>query len=253
MDVSFFSKPLSQLEWRDNKKSCHLLEKKGAHPMRMHDKNTTCNRSNQNAGFLDTTNTTCHRSNQNARLPDTHSGSTNSHPATPDITKTMCYQSVAQCWKAFLVYSSPPLLETRMHSSRMHTGCSLTVCCSLLPGGCLLWEGVCSRRVWSWGVWSRGVYSGVSAPGGYQLWCVFLHYWQLMWPFFKYHSSSLALWCYLVCLGPGCSPCVWFNSKCNCLCCRIPLNHRLSSQDDIQKIPDTFWNVNFHLRHWLGF
>ena len=103
MDASFFSKPLSQLECRDNKKSCHLLEKKGTHPMRMHDNNTTCNRSNQNTGFLDTTNTTCNRSNQNARLPDTHSHSTNQHPATPDTTKTTCYQSVAQCWKAFLV------------------------------------------------------------------------------------------------------------------------------------------------------
>ena len=104
MDASFFSKPLSQLECRDNKKSCHLLEEKRTHPMRMHDNNTTCNRSNQNAGFLDTTNTTCNRSNQNARLPDTHSRSTNQHPATPDTTKTMCYQSVAQCWKAFLVF-----------------------------------------------------------------------------------------------------------------------------------------------------
>ena len=87
MDASFFSKPLSQLECRDNKKSCHLLEKKGTHPMRMHDNNTTYNRSNQNAGFLDTTNTTCNRSNQNTRLPDTHSCSTNQHPATPDTTK----------------------------------------------------------------------------------------------------------------------------------------------------------------------
>ena len=103
MDASFFSKPLSQLECRDNKKSCHLLEKKGTHPMRMHDNNTTCNRSNQNAGFLDTTNTTCNRSNQNARLPDTHSHSTNQHPATPDTTKTMYYRSMAQCWKEFLV------------------------------------------------------------------------------------------------------------------------------------------------------
>ena len=51
MDASFFSKPLSQLECRDNKKFYHLLEKKGTHPMRMHDNNTTCNRSNQNAGF----------------------------------------------------------------------------------------------------------------------------------------------------------------------------------------------------------
>ena len=56
MEASFFSKPLSQLECRDNKKSCHLLEKKGTRPVRMHDNNTTCNRSNQNA-----------------RLPDTHS------------------------------------------------------------------------------------------------------------------------------------------------------------------------------------
>ena len=120
MNTSFFSKPLSQLECRDNKKSCHLLEKKGTHPMRMNDNNTTCNRSNQNAGFLDTTNTTCNRSNQNAgfldttnttcnrsnqnaRLPDTHSRSTNQHPATPDTTKTTCYRSTAQCWKAFLV------------------------------------------------------------------------------------------------------------------------------------------------------
>ena len=103
MYASFFSKPLSQLECRDNKKSCHLLGKKGTYPMRMHDNNTTCNRSNQNAGFLDTTNTTCNRSNQNARLPDTHSRSTNQHPAAPDTTKTTCYWSAAQCWKAFLV------------------------------------------------------------------------------------------------------------------------------------------------------
>ena len=48
--------------------------------------------------------------------------------------------------------------ETRMHSSRMRTGCSLTVCHSLLPGG-----GICSRG----GVCSGGVCSwGVSAPGG---------------------------------------------------------------------------------------
>ena len=103
MDASFFSKPLSQLECRDNKKSCHLLEKKGTHPMTMHDNNTTYNRSNQNAGFLDTTNTTCNRSNQNVRLPDTHSCSTNQHPAAPDTTKTTCYRSMAQCCKAFLV------------------------------------------------------------------------------------------------------------------------------------------------------
>ena len=81
-------KLLSQSECRHNKKSCHLLEKKGTHPMRMHDNNTTCNRRNQNARFLDITTTTCNRSNQNASLPDTDSSSTNQHPATPDTTKT---------------------------------------------------------------------------------------------------------------------------------------------------------------------
>ena len=80
-----------------------ILLEKGTHPMRMLDNNTTCNRSNQNAGFLDTTNTTYNRSNQNVRLPDIHSLSTNQHPATPDTTKTMCYRSAAQCWKALLV------------------------------------------------------------------------------------------------------------------------------------------------------
>ena len=69
-----YCKPLSQSECRHNKKSCHLLDKKGTHPMRMHDNNTTCNRSNQNVSLL-----------------DTHSHSTNQHPATPDTTKTTCY------------------------------------------------------------------------------------------------------------------------------------------------------------------
>ena len=32
-----------------------------------------------------------------------HSHSTNQHPAAPDTTKTTCYRSAAQCWKAFLV------------------------------------------------------------------------------------------------------------------------------------------------------
>ena len=45
-----------------------------------------------------------------------------------------------------------------MHSSRMRTGHSLTVCRSQLPGGCLLRGGVSAPR----GVCSRGV----SAPGG---------------------------------------------------------------------------------------
>ena len=82
-------KPLSQSECMHNIKSCHLLDKKGTHSMRMYDNNTTCNRSNQNAS-----------------LPDTHSYSTNQHPAAPDTTKTTCYRSAAQCWKAFLVISS---------------------------------------------------------------------------------------------------------------------------------------------------
>ena len=46
------------------------------------------------------------------------------------------------------------LCETRMHSSRMRTGRSLTVCRSLLPGG----GGVCS-----WGVSAPG---GLSVPTG---------------------------------------------------------------------------------------
>ena len=70
MEAYFFSKPLSQSQCRDNKKSCHLLEKKGTNSMRMHDNNTTCNRSNQIVS-----------------LPDTHSCSTNQHPAAPDTTK----------------------------------------------------------------------------------------------------------------------------------------------------------------------
>ena len=54
---------------------------------------------------------------------------------------------------------------TRMHSSRMRTGRSLTVCCSLLPGGGgFAWSGGVSA--WSWGgspwsgwvsAWSWGV------------------------------------------------------------------------------------------------
>ena len=99
----FLLQTTQPIRMQGQQKSCHLLEKKGTHPMRMHDNNTTCNRSNQNAGFLDTTNTTCNRSNQNARLPDTHSCLTNQHPAAPDTTKTTCYRIAAQCWKAFLV------------------------------------------------------------------------------------------------------------------------------------------------------
>ena len=54
-------------------------------------------------------------------------------------------------------------IPTRMHSSGMRTGRSLTICWSLLPrgcllpGGCLLWGGVCSRGC---------LLCGVSAPMG---------------------------------------------------------------------------------------
>ena len=59
--------------------------------------------------------------------------------------------------------------KTRMHSSRMRTGRSLTECCSVLPGGVLLGRGGCLVRggfslvpggggsPWSGGgAWSRG-------------------------------------------------------------------------------------------------
>ena len=70
---------------------------------------------------------------------------------------------------------------TRMHSSRMRTGRSLTVFRSLLflggwgvsgPGGVWSW-GVWSRGVWSRGVWSqRGLVPGGSGPGGVWSWGV---------------------------------------------------------------------------------
>ena len=60
--------------------------------------------------------------------------------------------------------------QTRMHSSRMRTGRSLTVCCSLLPGGevCLVWGvsapgGVC--------LVPRGCLPGPGGPGGVCLVC----------------------------------------------------------------------------------
>ena len=53
--------------------------------------------------------------------------------------------------------------QTRMHSSRMRTGRSLTVCWSLLLGGLLPGGGGLLRR----GVWPGGVSApGGSAPGG---------------------------------------------------------------------------------------
>ena len=56
--------------------------------------------------------------------------------------------------------------NTRLHSSRMRTGRSLTVCCSLLPGGGCLpgLGGVC--LVWGGSPWSGGVLLG---PGGFSL------------------------------------------------------------------------------------
>ena len=53
-------------------------------------------------------------------------------------------------------------LSKRMHSSRMRTGRSLTVCCSLLSGRgdvCLVPGGV---SAWSWG--------GLPGPGGVSAW-----------------------------------------------------------------------------------
>ena len=88
------------------------------------------------------------------------------------------------CLKAFNSCFNQTQLKTRMHSSRMRTGRSLTVCCSLLPGGggVLLGLGGCSP--WSGGglgggcsPWSGGVLlgwggvlpgmgGGSSLPGG---------------------------------------------------------------------------------------
>ena len=65
-------------------------------------------------------------------------------------------------------YRSQDNYVTRMHSSRMRTGRSLTVCCSLLPGGGVPGPGGC--LVWG-SAWSRGVPSprgegGLPAGGG---------------------------------------------------------------------------------------
>ena len=58
-------------------------------------------------------------------------------------------------------YTLSKIIRTRMHSSRMRTGRSLTVCCSLFPGGCLLQGGGVPGRG------GGGVCSGgVSAPEG---------------------------------------------------------------------------------------
>ena len=99
--------------------------------------------------------------------------------------------------QCMLGYHPPPVnritdaCETRMHSSRMHTGRSLTICCSLLPGGVGVsacsrgWAGGClpgprgvsaysGGSALSWGVClsgPRGVWLGVSAwSGGWWWW-----------------------------------------------------------------------------------
>ena len=50
-------------------------------------------------------------------------------------------------------------IKTRMHSSRMRTGRSLTVCWGLVPGGGGLWSGGGSAP-------GGCLVPGVSAPGG---------------------------------------------------------------------------------------
>ena len=61
-------------------------------------------------------------------------------------------------------------VKTRMHSSRMRTGRSLTVCCSLLPGEVLLGPGGGFSLVGGGSPWSRGVLLGrrgvLPGPGG---------------------------------------------------------------------------------------
>ena len=94
---------------------------------------------------------------------------------------------IVKCFK-FIIYNCPLKLLTRMHSSRMRTGRSLTICRSLLPGGvsapgrvsgprggCLLLGGM-----WSllpvWGVYGPGglvpgdVWSGGVCCGGGGIW-----------------------------------------------------------------------------------
>ena len=60
--------------------------------------------------------------------------------------KALCSEYCDEyCWQYWLMwYLILTQYQTRMHSSRMRTGRSLTVCWSLLPGGCLLRRGACS-------------------------------------------------------------------------------------------------------------
>ena len=70
-------------------------------------------------------------------------------------------------------------IETRMHSSRMRTGRSLTVCCSLLPRGEVSMVGGGAGSPWSWGgfslvrgesAWSRGVLLGLRGVSAWSPW-----------------------------------------------------------------------------------
>ena len=66
---------------------------------------------NENTGFPDTTNTTCNRSNKNARFLDTtklhaeEGYSANENAGFPYTTKTTCYRSATQCWGSITCYS----------------------------------------------------------------------------------------------------------------------------------------------------
>ena len=74
----------------------------------------------------------------------------------------ICYTNALHAVIIFIRSTQEIQYNTRMHSSRMRTDHSLTICCSLLP------RGVCSGGVSGLGVSGLGgVYSqGVSAPGG---------------------------------------------------------------------------------------
>ena len=111
-------------------------------------------------------------------------------------------------------------MVTRMHSSRMRTGRSLTVCCSLLPGGVLPAGGV---SAWSEGVlpaggvsvwsgegsaWSRGVslVLGGSAWSGGGSPCLVWGGFSLVLGGCLPGPGGVSPWSRGVCLVPGGSP-----------------------------------------------
>ena len=59
---------------------------------------------NKNIGFLDTTYTTCNRSNQNAGFLDTQNGLANKHAGFPDTTKTPVTKAQHNADKQFLFF-----------------------------------------------------------------------------------------------------------------------------------------------------